>query len=69
MIGGSAIDAVLLEYKMKGLDAEAAAFHIKQRFPEVPIVLLSADRDPPNFGNAFLGEIASMLLFMRRAKS
>lgn len=37
-----AIDAVLLEYKSEGLDAEAAAFHIKQRFPSLPIVLLSA---------------------------
>ena len=37
-----AIDAVLLEYKTEGLDAEAAAFHIKQRFPQLPIVLLSA---------------------------
>ena len=37
-----AIDAVLLEYKSEGLDAEATAFHIKQRFPSLPIVLLSA---------------------------
>lgn len=38
----SAIDAVLLEYKSEGLDAEAMAFHIRQRFPNLPIVLLSA---------------------------
>ena len=36
------VDAVLLEYKSEGLDAEATAFHIKQRFPRLPIVLLSA---------------------------
>src|SRR5215471_18931718 len=36
------IDGVLLEYKTAGLDAEATAFHIKQRFPNLPIVLLSA---------------------------
>lgn len=36
------IDAVLLEYKSDGLDAEATAFHIKQRFPTLPIILLSA---------------------------
>jgi CheY-like chemotaxis protein len=36
------VDAVLLEYKSEGLDAEATAFYIKQRFPSLPIVLLSA---------------------------
>jgi CheY-like chemotaxis protein len=36
------VDAVLLEYKSEGLDAEATAFHIKQHFPSLPIVLLSA---------------------------
>jgi CheY-like chemotaxis protein len=36
------IDAVLLEYKSDGLDAEATAFHIRQRFPTLPIILLSA---------------------------
>jgi CheY-like chemotaxis protein len=37
-----AVDAVLLEYKSEGMDAEAVAFQIKQRFPNQPIVLLSA---------------------------
>ena len=61
---------MLLEYKMEGLDAEATAFHIKQRFPEVPIALLSADRDPPNFGNASrFGGNCFDVSFMRRAKS
>jgi CheY-like chemotaxis protein len=36
------IDAVLLEYRSDGLDAEATAFHIRRRFPALPIILLSA---------------------------
>ena len=36
------VDAVLLEYKQEGLDAEAMACHIKRQFPNVPIILLSA---------------------------
>jgi DNA-binding NtrC family response regulator len=36
------VGTVLLEYKQEGLDAEAVAFHIKQRFPKLPIILLSA---------------------------
>src|SRR5579864_6430593 len=42
-----AIDAVLLEYKSEGMDAEAIAFQIKQRFPKQPIVLLSAYSEMP----------------------
>jgi CheY-like chemotaxis protein len=42
-----AIDAVLMEYKSEGMDPEAAAFHIKQRFPRQPIILLSAYSDLP----------------------
>ena len=41
------VDAVLVEYKSEGMDAEAVAFHIKQRFPNQPIVLLSAYSDMP----------------------
>lgn len=41
------VAAVLLEYKPEGLDAEAVAFHIKQRFPATPIILLSAFCDLP----------------------
>ena len=33
--------AVPLEYKQEGMDAEAIACHIKQRFPSLPIILLS----------------------------
>ncbi len=36
------VHAVLVEYKQEGIDAEAIAYHIKQRFPHLPIVLLSA---------------------------
>ncbi len=38
----TAIAAVVLEYKSEGMDAEAVAFHIKQKFPKEPIILLSA---------------------------
>ena len=38
----ASVAAVLLEYKQEGMDAEAVACHIKQRFPNLPIILLSA---------------------------
>ncbi len=41
------IAAVLLEYKSEGLDAEAVAFYIKQRFPTQLVILLSAHSDMP----------------------
>ena len=41
----SLIGAVLLEYKHE--DSEAIACHIKQRFPNVPIILLSAYFEMP----------------------
>jgi CheY-like chemotaxis protein len=41
------VAAVLLEYKQEGMDAEAVAWHIKQRFPNLPIVLLSAYAEMP----------------------
>jgi DNA-binding NtrC family response regulator len=43
----ASIAAVLLEYKLEGIDAEAVACHIKQRFPDLPIILLSAYSDLP----------------------
>jgi CheY-like chemotaxis protein len=43
----SQVAAILLEYKLEGMDAQAMAFHIKQRFPRVPIVLVSAYSDMP----------------------
>jgi CheY-like chemotaxis protein len=39
---------VLLEYKLEGMDAEAVAFRVKQRFPESPIILLSAYSEMPD---------------------
>ncbi len=41
------VAAVLLEYSLEGMDAEAVAYHIKQRFPKLPIVLLSAYSEMP----------------------
>jgi two-component system response regulator QseB len=38
----TSVAAVLLEYEVEGMDAEAVACHIKQRFPNLPIILLSA---------------------------
>jgi CheY-like chemotaxis protein len=43
----ASVAAVLLEYKQEGMDAEAIAFHIKQRFPNLPIILLSAYSEMP----------------------
>ncbi len=47
MLEEAAVAAVLLEYKQEGMDAEAIACHIKQRFPKLPIILLSAYSDMP----------------------
>ena len=47
MLEETSVAAVLLEYKQEGMDAEAVACHIKQRFPNLPIVLLSAYCDMP----------------------
>jgi CheY-like chemotaxis protein len=41
------VAVVLLDYKLEGMDAEATAFHVKQRFPAMPIILLSAYADVP----------------------
>ena len=41
------VAVVLLEYKQEGLDAEVVAWHIKQRFPNLPIILLSAYSQMP----------------------
>jgi CheY-like chemotaxis protein len=38
----TSVDAVLLEYKQEGIDAEAIACQIQRRFPNIPIVLVSA---------------------------
>jgi CheY-like chemotaxis protein len=41
------IAAVLVEYKLEGIDAEALAFHVKQKLPNQPIILLSAHPEIP----------------------
>ncbi|MFZ2085970.1 MAG: response regulator, partial [Candidatus Sulfotelmatobacter sp.] len=47
MLEKTSVAAVLLEYKLDGMDAEAVACHIKQRFPNLPIILLSAYSELP----------------------
>jgi CheY-like chemotaxis protein len=47
MLDETSFAAVLLEYKEEGMDAEAAACHIKQRFRNLPIILLSAYSEIP----------------------
>lgn len=47
LLEGTPVAAVLLEYKLEGMDAEAVAGHIKQRFPELPIILLSGHAEMP----------------------
>ncbi len=47
MLQNTPVTAVLLEYKSDGMDAEAVAYLIKQRFPRQPIVLLSAYSEMP----------------------
>ena len=47
MLEDTSVAAVLLEYKTEGMDAEAVACHIKQRFPSLPIILLSAYAEMP----------------------
>ena len=42
MLERESADVVLLEYRQEGMDAEAIAYQIKQRFPDLPIILLSA---------------------------
>jgi CheY-like chemotaxis protein len=47
MLEEASVMAVLLDYKQEGMDAEAIACHIKQRFPTLPIILLSAYSEMP----------------------
>ena len=39
--------AVLLDYKLEGVDAQAIAYQVRQRYPTLPIVLLSAYSEMP----------------------
>jgi CheY-like chemotaxis protein len=41
MLDMSSVDAVLLDYKMEGMDGEAVATEIRRTKPSLPIVLLS----------------------------
>jgi hypothetical protein len=41
MLEQTSVDPVFIEYKHEGMDAEAIASQIKQRFPNLPIILLS----------------------------
>ena len=41
------VNVVLLEYKEEGMDAEAVACHVKQQFPNLPIILISAYSEMP----------------------
>jgi len=42
-----AVAVVMLDYKLEGMDAQAVAYQLKQRFPSLPIVLLSAYSEMP----------------------
>jgi CheY-like chemotaxis protein len=64
----ASVSAVLLEYKHEGMDAEAVARHIKHRFPNLPIILLSAYSEVPGQilwlvdGYVMKGELSEQLL-------
>src|ERR1035441_2926451 len=47
MLEETLVGAVLLEYKEEGMDAEALAYQINKRFPNLPIILLSAYTETP----------------------
>jgi CheY-like chemotaxis protein len=47
MLDEPSFAAVLLEYREEGMSAEAIACHIRQRFPNLPIILLSAYSEMP----------------------
>jgi CheY-like chemotaxis protein len=53
----SSVAAILLEYKLEDMDAQAVAFHIKQRIPNLPIVLLSAYSQMPERIEWFVDEL------------
>ena len=47
MLKKASVAAVLLEYKLEGIDAEAVACQIKHRFHDLPIILLSTYSEIP----------------------
>ena len=48
MLEQTSVDAVFLEYAQEGMDSEAIAYQIKQRFPNLPIIMLLANADIPD---------------------
>jgi DNA-binding NtrC family response regulator len=53
----TSVAAILLEYKLEGMDAQAVAFHIKQHIPDLPIILLSAYSQMPERIEWFVDEL------------
>lgn len=47
LLAENAVDAIVVDYKMEGMDGLAVARIVKQRMPLVPIVLLSGYSDLP----------------------
>jgi response regulator RpfG family c-di-GMP phosphodiesterase len=43
----TSVDAIFLEYKQEGMDSEAVAYQIKQCFPHLPIIMITAYTDIP----------------------
>lgn len=43
----TSVAAVLVRYKLEGIDAEAVSLDLKQRFPNLTIILLSAFPEVP----------------------
>jgi CheY-like chemotaxis protein len=46
VLGTHAVDLVLLDYKMPGMDGGAVAREMKRRTPKVPIIMVSGNRVP-----------------------
>jgi len=47
LLAENPVAVILLEYRLEGLDAEAVALYVKQRYPAVPVILLSAFSQMP----------------------
>lgn len=58
LIANNQIHAVILDYRMPGLNGESAAREIKSRWPGLPIIMLSGDPQIPesakNLSDAFV---------------
>jgi response regulator RpfG family c-di-GMP phosphodiesterase len=53
----ASVAAVLLEYKQEGMDAEAVACHIKQRFPSLGRFPTKTDHYDPRCGCSLSGQL------------